>query len=420
MRKYLFILLIAVMIPSFALAGDEFRFFGELALRGASFTDSNPDQDSYRGEVKFSPRMELRSSSVELVFSADFRGGYPDEMYEQAFSVYRSDGEKPAGLLQEFYLECGSEKSKIRLGRFKPEDTIKFDFFRLSPFASIDSSEPFLSLDKDRLLGNWGGLLSYNFGLVKAELIAFAHEDPILATDPDDRWTRPLPLGFSFGEFKSDKDVDWGARLSGRIASAQWEATFFNGSSQNANSIEADLEKGECNLIFPEQTTVQAAIQLPLGPFNLRAGASQNWREWNDEEAEFVSYISELEYIRENVFRGGDNLFLEIGYADVQDEGSPSELFVDNLGIDQIYRGGSVLATVEYSPSESWVIKARGIYNTEHKSSYVCPEVRKMFYTDFGEADVYLLGMIISGESDDVISAYRDCDNVEIGIKLFF
>ena len=404
------------MIPSLVLAGDEFRFSGELALRGSGFTKNSLEKD-YRGEVRFSPRAELRSSDVGLVASVDFREGYPD-IYDQTLSVDRSDGEKPAGLLQEFYLECGLKKSKIRLGRFKPDDKINFDFFRLSPFASIDSSEPFLSLNDDRLLGNWGGSFMFNFGSVSAEVIAFAHEDPILATDPDDRWTRPIDLGFSYGEFKSEEKVDWGVRLYGDY----WELSFFNGSSQNANSIEADLVREKCDLIFPEQTTIQAAIQLPLGPLNFRAGASQNWRQWykDDEEAEFLSYISELEYIKENVFWEGDNIFLEVGYADVRDIGSQSILFTDNLGIDQIYRGGSILATVEYSPSESWVIKTRGIYNTEHKSSYVCPEVRKMFYTNFGEADVYLRGMIISGDSNDVISAYRNCDNVEIGIKLFF
>ena len=168
--------------------------------------------------------------------------------------------------------------------------------------------------------------------------------------------------------------------------------------------------------------TVEAAIQLPLGPLNLRVGASQNWRQWyeDDEKVEFVSYISELEYIRENVFWGGDNIFLEVGYADVENNGSPSELFIDNLGIDQIYRGGSVLATVEYSPTESWVMKVRGIYNLEHESSYVCPEIRKMFFTGFGGIDVYARGMIISGDSDDVISAYSENDNAELGVKFFF
>jgi hypothetical protein len=405
-------------------SSSDIEFYSELELRGGHYFKEIDNGQSVFGEARLTPSLEYYPKNGKVRFSADVRQRGPDhEVYEESFQAVRKDGKKPAVLLQEIFFNRDLGKFNFRIGRQKPDfkNEIIFDFTKLSPFDQLDSSEPFLSLDDDRLLGSWGGLASYKLGAVNLEIMAFYHEDPIIATHEDDRWTRPLPFGFDYGPFKTGPSVDLGGRLSGDLKSAKWELLFFHGSSQNVNHLEIDLADREFDLIFPKQTSIQGAAQLPVGPFNLRLGAAHHWREWQGENAgEFLTGIAELEYIKENVWRSGDNLFLEVGYADVWDT-SNSELFQNNIGLDQIYRGGSLLFVAEYSPSNDLVFKLRTIWNTKHDSYYISPEVRKTFFTDsLGEYDVYLRGMIIGGGADDVLSSYRENDNVELGVRFNF
>lgn len=335
-----------------------------------------------------------------------------DSFGRQGVDIFSRNGEAPIFSAREWY----AQKNNFKIGKqtFVDQEGFEFDFIDLNPFGVRDLSKPFSSLDSDKILGNWG--ISARFMDDRLEAIVSLFESPILAVNSDNPWTRKLPLGMQYGDTLEEVDYSVGLRWLDSFGPEEtsYYSVFAQRGSGNSPVDIGINSAGEIRPIVAEQTSIGVTGQFQfLEYFTTRIGVVGYFQE---DYSDFTVGILENGRIWENIITDGDNLFLNVGYADVWETESGSG--IPELDLRRIYEGGTALTTVEYAISD-WVLKIKGAYNFKEKGLYGAPEI-SWFASD--SIEVSLKYEIIDGRSDfgpnSIWAEYSEGDNITL--KLIF
>ncbi len=333
-------------------------------------------------------------------FSVQITGG---SVERSGADIFTRDGNQPIVSVRQWYVS--SDSWRVGKQTFPDEASVKFDFVSLNLFETRDL-RPFLALDEERRLGNWGVSKSLLDG--KLKLVAALVEPPTIAMDEDNPWTRQLPKGFHYGDIDTKADYLVGARWGDDIGEVKYDVYIQNGAGNSP--VDVNISKaGEVKPMISKQTAVSLAIQKPIGEFNLRLGLAGYLQE---DYSDFTVGVVELESIWENIIADGDSLFVDVGYADAWETASGEG--IPELDIRRIYEGGTALVTAEYALSD-WVLKIKGAYNFSKKGMYIAPEI-SWFASDSIEMSLRYEAIDGRGDSspNSIWAEHSKDDNVTI------
>jgi len=397
---WIFILGVALASPAQALFMED-AVSGEIWIDIGHYVDGDTEGEAgiyFSSEPGFS---YLTKVSFQAVSGSIGR---------QGSDIFSRDGENPIFSLRELYIDKGI----FQIGKqtFVNVNGINFDFVSLNPFEVRDLSRPFSTLDEGRLLGSWGA--SVNFMDKRFEIIASLIEPPTFAMSSKNPWTRELPAGLYYDDVQSEAEYSVGIRWGDSVGDVDYNLALQHGSGNSPVGVNINAT-GEVNPVIAEQTAISAAIQNPVGEFNLRLGLAEYLQE---DYSDFVVGVVEIERVLENVIRDGDSLFVDVGYADVWETKSGSG--IPELDLRRIYEGGTALMTAEYA-IQDWVIKLKAAYNLEYEGIYIAPEV-SWLVTD--TVELSLKCEAIDGRSDSgqntIWSEHSDDDNIMLKVIITF
>ena len=354
----------------------------------------------------------------------------------QDVRLFETPQRKTILTLREFYAEVDLAKSDLpvtfRVGKqlFEWYDGVKFDFVEMNPFGARDQSEPFLTREEEKQLGVWGTSLRWNLANnVIVEFIANGHNNPIIATRSNDRWTRALPDGVTVDDYNTGSDINFGLRTSGTITvldkNAYWGIVLYRGAANSIDHVSFDSYRA--HPVLPEQNSAGAYLQSPIQDFNLRIGGIHHWQIGSDH---FMPWSVEIERLWEDIFQGGDNLLVECGYAGVWTS-HKTDISIPELDMRRVLKNHFVMAT-EYSPYEGLVFKLQAAQRLDENESYVSPEtvwdISKLAGLKPGMVELSIKGEIIYADSNrsdspfenDIFTEYKNDDRAIITLTYNF
>ncbi len=376
---------------------------GEIRSEFSRFKDSRSFMRSY-----ISQAIEAGNDRFRFKTSFDLRISAPD-IYTDLCLLNNCAN---SGILLKkanFILNRGM--FSFALGKQIHASEIEFDSIDFHPSAARDFSEPFSGMKNEKRLGVWG--ISLKMGRrINHEFLVAKKAVPILATQKENPWTLSLPIGFSY-ESPNDHGLNLNWRIFGPLfdEGGRWEIIAFSGYSNAVDHMKMNLESRTFAPVFAREKSVGVLTEFPLGMFTSRVGGVYHWQENADD---FVSYALEVEWFGEDIVQGGDNLFLEAGYADVKEV---QRAVLSNPGIDmrRIYEGGTVLAVLEYEAGEI-LFKSALVCNIDKEGFYFSPEVIWSLELEESQFELGLrVEKIDSGSNkDDVFSLNQENDRIMI------
>lgn len=410
---------------------------GKAENRTSYFPVHEAGKESVYEEIHLLPEVSLKqdnawwSAKIAPDIHIDpFHGLYQD------VRLFETPQRKTILTLREFYADVDLAKSDLpvtfRVGKqlFEWYDGVKFDFVEMNPFGARDQSEPFLTREEEKQLGVWGTSLRWNLANnVIVEFIANGHNNPIIATRSNDRWTRALPDGVTVDDYNTGSDINFGLRTSGTITvldkNAYWGIVLYRGAANSIDHVSFDSYRA--HPVLPEQNSAGAYLQSPIQDFNLRIGGIHHWQIGSDH---FMPWSVEIERLWEDIFQGGDNLLVECGYAGVWTS-HKTDISIPELDMRRVLKNHFVMAT-EYSPYEGLVFKLQAAQRLDENESYVSPEtvwdISKLAGLKPGMVELSIKGEIIYADSNrsdspfenDIFTEYKNDDRAIITLTYNF
>ncbi|MCX5886358.1 MAG: hypothetical protein NT096_10690 [Proteobacteria bacterium] len=384
--------------------GYELKLSGKAEFRFSHFPKDIHGKDEGYSELLFRPALLIKVP--RLMFSIKIA---PDIHQGISGVIYKGSDLTPETkrsfdfreLYLNFDLNLAGFPGSLTIGKqlFALEEGIFFDAVNFNPFGAKDFSEPFLAIEEEKDLGVWGASLKWNFlERYRAEFIVNGHNQPIIATDSNYRWTRELPLGLTYGSQHLSSNINSGIRLFGKQnllgRDISWGAILYQGSANAVDHLVLDGTK--VRPVLPREYSLGAFLQFPVSDYTVRLGCIQHWQHHAED---FLPWAVEIERLFEDVLMGGDNLFIELGYAGVKTTGE-NDTSIEEIDMRRVLKDHLVFS-FEYSPWEFSIFKLKGAYNPGGSDFYISPEVVWDLGNIFKKMDIEICvkGEIIQGAS---------------------
>lgn len=364
MKKIFFMMLCAAMLCSCTtVTQNTTSVHGEVRTRMSAYYHSERGKDDVVGDVRTDVSVMRKTETVTAAASvramADTAGVARNTQIDN-----NHEGKRTILSMREAYIEFDASQVllddlNVAIGKKIVESVVKFDAVDFNPLARRDQSEPFSSMDNDVQDGVL--MASVTLPLTESknlygQCIVAGRNNPIVATDPKDRWTRDLPQGVSYGDPHMGTDVNYLCRMfyqrnNGTIV----EAAIFHGSAAGVDRV---VSKGvSVHPVFPEETGGYLAAQMPVGEWVARLGCSMHAQAGADD---FGVCSAEVDRIWQ--FSGGASLFVEVGYINAfttQKLNSMPTLDV-RRALDNHFS-----TSIEYSPRGGHFYRLRGAYGLQ-------------------------------------------------------
>ncbi len=335
---------------------------GEVRTRVSAYHHSEQNKGDVVGDVRTDISVTRKTDTVTAAASvratADTAGVARNARFDN------HDGRRTILSMREAYIEVDASHAlddlNVAIGKKIVESIVTFDAVDFNPLARRDQLEPFSSMDNDVQ----DGVLMASVTLPLTEkknlygqCIVAGRNNPTIATEPGDRWTRDLPQGLSYGDPHMGTDVNYLCRMFyQRDNGAIVEAAVFHGSATGVDRVV--VSKGTAvHPVFPEETGGYLAGQIPLGEWVARLGCSMHVQSGADD---FGVCAAEVDRIWQ--FSGGASLFVEVGYVHAfttQKLHSMPTLDV-RRALDN-----HLTSSIEYSPREGHFYRLRGTYGLQ-------------------------------------------------------
>lgn len=334
---------------------------GEVRTRVSTYTHHNNGKPDVVGDVRTDVSVKHVAGDVTAKASvranADTAGVARDTVAENR------KGRRTILSMREAYVDIDASQLlddlNISLGKKIIESIVKFDAVDLNPLARRDQSEPFSSMDNDVQDGVMMASVTVPLTEEKnlyGQCIVAGRNNPIVATDDNDRWARELPQGASYGDPEMGTDINYLCRMFyQRDNGALVEAAVFHGSASGVDHVES---RGVAvHPVFPEETGGYVAGQMPFGEWIARLGCSMHAQSSADD---FGVCAAEMERIWQ--FSGGASVFVEAGYINAFTTQKLHSMPTLDLrrALDN-----HISTSVEYSPKAGHFYRLRGVYGLE-------------------------------------------------------
>lgn len=370
-----------VLIVNTALSVELVEITGETGFKYSLYKEDKSNKNS--GFVEFHIIPELLISTDNSLWSAkitpELHVDFADAIYE-GYDLFDTPEKKRIFSLRELYVDFDFNQTSwplyVKTGKqlFEWSNGIKFDFLDTNPFGARNQSESFLTLEDENRIGVWGALAKWDVVRnINIEFIINRHNNPIIAEDDNDMWTRDLPTGMEYGSMEIKEEISYGLRISGVHAilrkDIEWGVLFYHGNSNAIDHI--DIKGNRVHPVLPEQYSFGTFAQTSVSGFNVRLGGLHYWLNNADS---FMSWVFEVERFWEGVFREGDNMFLEFGYSSVWTT-HQTETSMEEIDMRRVMKN-HFATSIEYEPWEGLLFKFKALQRLDENEFYISPEAK--------------------------------------------